>query len=158
MPNNTRFSNLDHIGLIVRDLDKAAEHLQSLGIGPFKPLKKTVRYDTKFYGKPVDPDDIKLEVRMANMGSGVKLELIQPLNGGPWREFLETRGGGMHHLAFNVDDVDKEVAKLVEKGTVVIYSVRFQGGGVAAYLETSKLGGLFNVVELVRWSPGMIPE
>ena len=158
MTDNTLYSKIDHVGLIVRDLDKAVEHLQSMGIGPFKPLKKIIRYDTKLYGKPVDPDDIKLGVKMANIGSGVKLELIQPLTGGPWREFLETKGGGMHHLAFTVDDVDKEVAKLVEKGIAVIYSAKFQGGGVAAYLDTSKLGGLVDVVELVRWSPGMILE
>ncbi|MFH1486376.1 MAG: VOC family protein, partial [Chloroflexota bacterium] len=102
MTDNPLFSKLDHVGLIVRDLDKAVEHLQSMGIGPFKPFQKVVRYDTELYGKPVDPDDIKLGIRMADTGGGLRIELIQPLGGGPWREFVETKGGGMHHLAFAV--------------------------------------------------------
>ena len=158
MTDNSPFSKLDHVGIIVRDMDKATEYLQSLGIGPFKPFNKVVRYDAKLYGKPVDPGDIKLEIKLADIGAGVKIEMIQPLDGGPWREFLEAKGGGMHHLAFDVDDVDKAETELIEKGATVIYKVRFEGGGGAVYLDTSEFGGLVDVIEFVKWAPGMIPD
>jgi len=42
----------------------------------------------------------------------LSLELIEPV-GGPstWREFLDTRGEGVHHIAFHVPDTEAE-AKL----------------------------------------------
>ncbi len=157
MAGNSPFSKFDHVGMVVKDLDTAVEHLKFLGIGPFKSLNRVVRQDTKLYGRPVDPDDVKLRVKLADIGGGVKIELIQPLGGGPWQDFVEAGGGGIHHLAFVVDDVEKEAARLAGKGVKVIYSARFQGGGAAAYLDISKLGGLVDVIEFVKWVPGMMP-
>jgi len=155
MADNSPFSKLDHVGIIVGDLDKAVEHLQSLGIGPFKSFKKVDRQDTKLYGKPIDPDDIKLGVKVANIGGDVKIELIQPLGEGPWREFLDTRGDGIHHLAFAVDDINKVESELVKRGLTVFYHMRLRGGGGAAYLDAGKLGGIVETIEIVQWAPGM---
>ena len=158
MADHSVFSKFDHVGILVRDMDKAIEHLQSLGIGPFKPFsKQVVRYDTKLYGKAVDPAEIQLVVRLAEIGEGVKIEMIQPLAGGPWGKFVDETGGGMHHLAFTVDDVDKAKAELVEKGATVLYEGKFEGGGAAAYLDTTSFGDLVDVIEVVKWVPGMMP-
>ena len=109
----------------------------------------------QLYGKPVDPADIKLRIKMAEIGMGTRVELIQPLGGGPWRDFLETKGNGFHHLAFVTDDVTREGANLVAQGAIVLYKVRYQGGGGAIYLDTSKFGGIVSVIQFVSWPPRM---
>ena len=46
------FSKIDHIGVIVRDMDKAIEYYQRLGIGPFESLyHKIAIIETKERGK-----------------------------------------------------------------------------------------------------------
>jgi len=142
------FSKVDQVGIIVRDMDKAVEYYQSLGIGPFEALNVTAT-DRKVYGRPAD--DVKNEVKIAPAG-GIELELVYPASGkSVQREFLETKGEGINHLGFIVDDIDKEVAKLVEKGFEIISSGKFVGGGGFAYFDTGKVGGV--LFELIQFPP-----
>ena len=151
MTEKSPFSNVDQIGVIVRDMDKAIEYYQSLGIGPFELFKSRVYIERKVLGKPINVDDIKFKVKKARMGP-VELELIEPGEGESlWREFLETRGEGINHLGFLVEDIDKEMAKLEEKGVKVLYSSKFQNGGGAAYFDTGKIGGV--LLELIQRPP-----
>ena len=145
------FSKVDQIGVIVRDMDKAIEYYQSLGIGPFEPLKHQGYIERKVLGKPVNVDDIKKTVRAAQMGP-IQFELIEPGEGESlWREFLDTRGEGINHLGFFVDDIDKETAKLEKKGFNALYSSRFRNGGGAAYFDIDRIGGV--MFELIQWPP-----
>jgi len=138
-------SKVDHVGIIVRDMDRAIEHYQALGLGPFESLNVTP-IERKVYDKPAD--DVKNVARVAQMGP-VRLELVQPVSGeSVQKEFLESRGEGINHLGFFVDDLDKEVAKLVEKGFKVISSVKLVGGGSSVYLDTDKVGGV--IFELMQ--------
>ncbi len=60
------FKNFGQIGIVVKDMDKAIEGLQSLGIGPFGPLvgaAPCVRFEER--GKPAD---IKLKMRFTKIG------------------------------------------------------------------------------------------
>jgi len=148
------FSKLHHIGAIVSDVDKTAEYYESLGIGPFDPLVLSPK-ERILRGKPAD--DLKLKIRMAHVGP-VRFELIQPVagKGSIWKEFLDSRGEGISHLAFLVDDLDKEEAELVKKGLNVIFRVRFQNGGGTTYLETDKVGGV--VFELFQRPLDYVPH
>ena len=38
--NSSWASRIHHIGIVVRDIEKAIEYYESLGIGPFEPLKR----------------------------------------------------------------------------------------------------------------------
>ncbi len=79
----------------------------------------------------------------------VELELIEPgEEESLWREFLDTRGEGINHLGFFVDDIDKESTELEKKGFRVLYSSRFQNGGGATYFDTAKIGGI--LMELIQ--------
>ena len=142
------FSRVDQIGIVVRDMNKAVDYYQSLGIGPFEPMGDLVYTERIVLGKPVDFDSIKLDIRFAKIGP-IEVELIQPVEGEfLWKEFLETKGEGIIHLGFYVDDIDKEEAKLVKEGLTVLYRSRFQNGG-AAIFDTGKVGGV--VLELIQW-------
>ena len=148
MTEKSPFSKIDHVGVIVNDVNKVVEYYQSLGIGPFERLNLNV-VEMKVWGKPAE--DVKLKVRVAQMGQ-VQFELIQPIAGeSPQMEFLQTKGEGISHLGFFVDDIDKEVAKLVEKGFKITFSAKFLPSGGAAYFETDKIGGI--TLELIQFPP-----
>ena len=146
MENNWKFH---HVGVTVRDMDKAVEYYQSLGIGTFQPevmFDSSTFADFKVNGK--SPDTIvKLRMRCVQIGP-FQLELIQPVEGkSPPKEFLNNRGEGIDHIGFTVDDLDKETDKLVKKGIKVIFSGKRQTGGFA-YFDTRKVGNI--IIELVQ--------
>ena len=144
------------VGVIVRDINQAVKYYESLGIGPFKSVFEEtgislVIKDRTLYGKPAD--DIKNLIMVAQMGP-VQLEVVQPTADSGESlptEFLRERGEGINHLGFFVDDIDKEVAKLVEKGTEIIQSGKFERGGGFAFFDTGKLGHF--LIELIQYPP-----
>ena len=46
------------------------------------------------------------------------------------------------HIAFHVDDINKEVAFLTKKGYKILYDARFADGGGGVYFETNQDGGV----------------
>jgi len=148
MADKSIFLKIDHIGVVVRDLDRAVEHYESLGIGPFKPLPLTGSRVKKVMGKPIDVNSIQLKSRNAALGS-VDFELLEPAVGESlWKEYLETHGEGINHIAFGVDDIESVEAKLVDEGFTMLYSSRFNEGGGDCYMDTDEIGGvIFTPVE-----------
>jgi 4-hydroxyphenylpyruvate dioxygenase-like putative hemolysin len=135
MTVKSTLSNLAHIAVVVKDIDKAVKRLEGLGIGPFKP------YDAgslpPLIGKPLlrdKPSDGKVKGFASTIGEK-SLEIIQPVKGeSPHKEFLDRRGEGIHHIAFVSDDIDKDVAGFTEQGATVLLSGKWQVGGFA-YLD-----------------------
>ena len=140
----TQSWNLTQVGVVVRDMNKVVERLSSLGIGPFEP--KILPPDRKEWsrGKPMDAE---FNIQATRIGN-VELELIQPIEGeSPHKEFLETKGEGIQHVMFAVDDFEKEVDRLTKQGVEVLLRTKFPGGSGVAYLD---LGAANFVVELVQ--------
>jgi catechol 2,3-dioxygenase-like lactoylglutathione lyase family enzyme len=135
----------DHVGFVVKDMDKAVEFYQSLGMVVLGPLVEEVWDDkrSEVYGKaPVTT--IKNKWRLLQKGSFV-IELHQPVEGeSVHKEFLERHGEGVEHIHFTVDDMEKETAKMAEKGFPVINSVKKpdSSGLVDAYFDTRKVGNV----------------
>jgi len=154
MTENPSFSKLHHIGIVVRDMDKAVEYYKSLGIGPFKPLPEIVPKQAKLKeriirGKPAPLTFTNIS-RWAEMGPYF-IELLQPFEGikSIWSDFLEAKGEGIQHLAYQVDDIDAEEARLVKNGLSVLYRIRFEDGGGDTYFETDEVGGV--LLTIVRF-------
>ena len=146
MENNWKFH---HVGVAIRDIDKTVEYYQSLGIATFEPeilFKSSDFADFTVNGKI--PDTIvRLRIRYVQIGP-FQLELIQPVEGeSPQKESLNRRGDGINHIAFSVDDLDKETNKLVKKGIKIIFSGKRQTGGFA-YFDTRKVGNV--IIELIQ--------
>ena len=139
------FSNLMQIGVIVRDLEEATKRLSSLGIGPFEHSSPPPGAEGLYYhGKLVDGEFKGVRAQMGNM----ELELLQPGEGeSPWKEFLDSKGEGVQHLGFYVDDIETAVAKLVEKGASVMVTGKIRGRLAAAYVD---LGVGDIIVELMQ--------
>jgi len=138
------FSKLIQVGVVVRDMDKAIKRLEYLGIGPFEP--KILPPDSKewFRDKPLNA---KLILNSTMMGE-VELELIQPVEGeSPHKEFLDSKGEGIQHIAFLTDDLNRQVDKLTKQGVSILLRAERPGGGGVAYLD---LGVAGLIVELIQ--------
>ena len=135
----TTFSKIDHLGIMVRDVNKAVEFYESLGMGPFEFREMTSLAEVEIYGKPVK---FNAKVAVAKLGS-LNIEVVQPMENAvlQW-EFLESKGEGINHIGFLVDDLDKEKARLCDKGLEIILSSRRTTGIGAAYFDTSEVGGV----------------
>ena len=94
---------LDHVGIVVKSLE------ESLPI-----------YEKILGVKPISIRDVPTQsVRAAffEAGNGVVVELIEPLDSDSGvARFLEKRGPGIHHICFEVDEVDEELREMAEKG------------------------------------------
>lgn len=140
------FTHLFHIGVVVRDMDKAIERLSALGIGPFKPRILPPENRETFRGKPFVPGE-RVTLQIAYIGN-VELELIQPFGGeSPHQEFLDKKGEGIQHLGFRVENLADEINRLTDAGSEIVLRSEFKGGGGVAYLD---LNVADLVVELVQ--------
>jgi methylmalonyl-CoA/ethylmalonyl-CoA epimerase len=143
------FSRTYQVAVVVKDLDKAIKFYESLGIGPFVEGGSASAIERKVYGKPAP--DVKIKGAMTQMGQ-INFELLQPVEGeSVQKEFLESRGEGVIHICSWVDDLDKEIAKMAEKGVKVVSYVELSDHGKCAYFDTREVGGFF--LELFQAGP-----
>jgi methylmalonyl-CoA epimerase len=132
--------SIHHIGVAVEDLDEA------------------VRIWTTLVGAAVEhrdrvPDQ-GVEAVSLRTGSG-RVELLAPLEADtPVGRFLAKRGPGMHHVAFEVDDVAVELERLRRDGVQLIDERPRRGlfGLEVAFVHPESTGGV--LAELVAMSVG----
>lgn len=144
MTDKSLFSNLRRIGIAVRDLDKAIEHYESLGWGPFVKADLASVVDKTMYGKPYEWD-LKVAVGVV---AGLVIELVQPVDSPLHQNFLESHGEGVFHITFEVDDVKKVGSQFAEKGMETVLSFALASGGRGIYIDTGQVGGF--VLEVVE--------
>jgi hypothetical protein len=156
------FSDFVQVGVVIRDLDASVKVLSEIfGIGPFRTIDwpPTGRTDLErfYHGTPAD-----FTARMAWTELGpIELELIQPLEGESiWSDFLEEHGEGIHHIRFNVSNLEGVIGYLTRQGI----DVTQQGSGLRpgttwAYLGTeSKVGFIIEVMNVLPGTDGRTPE
>jgi catechol 2,3-dioxygenase-like lactoylglutathione lyase family enzyme len=128
---------------VVRDVDKTAGYYRSLGIAEVQPqamFDSGAIEDVRVYGKS-PKNKITAKTRIFQIGP-VAYHLIQPLEGeGIFKESLESRGEGIIDLIFTVNNLDRETAKLVEKGVPVVFSGKPRSGNAFAFFDTRQDGG-----------------
>ncbi len=125
---------IDHLGIAVKDLQKAARIYELLG------LKVERVADLPEHG-----------VRVAFIPVGESaIELLQPTsNEGAVAHFLEKHGEGLHHLALRVTDVETALATLKERGVRLIDETPRPGAeGRVAFLHPKSTGRV--LIELVE--------
>ncbi|HEY8454862.1 MAG TPA: methylmalonyl-CoA epimerase [Actinopolymorphaceae bacterium] len=129
---------IDHVGIAVRDLDAAiAFYSETFGM---QPVHTEVNHD----------QDVR-EAMLRVGESGPLLQLIAPLSEqSPIAKFLETRGEGIHQIAYSVDDVDQVAETLRERGLQLLYerARTGTGGSRVNFVHPKSAGGV--LVELVE--------
>ena len=133
-------NSVGHIGLIVRDIEESAKKYEKFfgirvpGIGETATADKT---HIVYRGGPT-----QARAKLCHIPMGpIRIELIQPL-GGPsvWKDFLDSKGEGVQHVAFDVKDADAEVARLEAEGFKVVQRGDFEGGCYIYVDTTAELG------------------
>lgn len=142
------------IGIVVKNLERTTQLLGSLfGLGPFQFIEWPNRPDSRYYYRGIE-QHIKNSQAFLPVGS-LEFEFIQPLEGdrNPFREFLEQRGEGIHHVLFEVEDMDAVIETLSHQGVGVLQSgTGIRPGTRWALLDTQDLVGF--LVELRQLAPG----
>jgi methylmalonyl-CoA epimerase len=126
---------IHHLGVAVADLDEAVETYTRL-FGAALEHRETV------------PDQ-GVEAASLRIGEG-RIELLASLGPEtPVGKFLAKRGPGMHHVAFEVDDVGAELERLAADGAELIDGEPRQGlfGLEVAFVHPHATGGV--LAELV---------
>ena len=151
--NGLKLDRLVQIGIVVSDLNQTMRLLNSLfGIGPFRTVEWPTRPESKYEYRGVE-EHIRLAQGFVQLGN-VEIELIQPLEGqrNAYKKFLDQTGGGIHHVLFEVSDIDPVLQELAKSGVTVLQSgTGIRPGTRWALLDTQELVGF--LVEL-RHRPG----
>jgi len=95
-------------------------------------------------------EDQKVRVAMLPIGES-RVELLEPTSeDSPISKFLEKRGGGIHHIAVETDDIEAALAKLKAQGARLIDEKPRIGaeGCLVAFVHPSSTGGV--LLELVQ--------
>ena len=80
-----------------------------------------------------------------------KIELLEATNSeSPIAEFIEKKGEGIHHIAFDVEDIVLEIARLKAEGFVVLNEVPKKGADnkLVAFLHPKCTNGV--LIELCQ--------
>jgi methylmalonyl-CoA/ethylmalonyl-CoA epimerase len=97
---------INHIAIAVNNIEEASKFYQTV-----------LRLDLS--GVEVVASQ-KTRVGFFKIGES-NIELVQPAEANsPLTKFLETKGQGIHHICFEVDDVEAEVKAYLEKGATLI--------------------------------------
>ena len=107
------FTNVEHIGIAVRDL--------TLSNALFASLLNTQPYKSE----EVDSESVMTSFFKIN---ATKIELLTPTRpDSPIATYLEKRGEGIHHLAFEVSDIVAEMARLKTEGFTLLNATPKRG-------------------------------
>ena len=120
---------VDHVGIAVKDLAESVKFYESLGF-------KAAGYETV--------EEQKVKVAFLPCGDS-ELELLESTSpDGPIARFIDKNGPGIQHIAIRVDDIDKALEELKEKGVRLIDQTPRYGAGNAriAFVHPKATGGV----------------
>lgn len=129
-------TRLDHIAIAVPDLSAAIRRFtEDLGLS-LEGTEDVEAALTQTAFLPVDRAHV---------------ELISPLEGrGPVQKYLEKRGGGLHHLCFQTDDIAGDMARLRARGYRFLSEAPTPGahGAQVAWIHPQSADGV--LIELAQ--------
>ncbi len=131
---------IDHLGIAVRDLDRA-EALFGALLGQAPGPRERVESEG-------------VDVSFFRTGES-RFELLAPTRpDSPIQAALDKRGEGLHHVCLAVDDIDAEVARLRAAGFQLVGEAPRPGAGGCrvAFVHPKSAGGL--LIELSQPPPG----
>jgi catechol 2,3-dioxygenase-like lactoylglutathione lyase family enzyme len=140
------------ICFVTEDAEKSARwfaHLTGKEMPPEGKAADPDRAQAIYDGQPAG---VGCTIRMFRFGN-IDVEFLQP---GPeqsaWRDLLEARGPGCHHIAFRTRNLTRRNAYLEDKGHRLLQRGEFDGGhGRYAYYDTvPQLGAMIELLEFDR--------
>lgn len=134
--NPVKMRKIEHIGIAVHDLENSNELFSKL-FG--QPAYKT---------EEVASEGVKTSFFMCGPN---KIELLEATNeNSPIAKFLEKKGEGIHHIAFDVEDIYAEIERLKLEGFTVLNETPKKGADnkLVAFLHPKTTNGV--LIELCQ--------
>lgn len=127
---------IEHLGIAVKSIEESNNLFERLlGVAPYKEeLVEKEQVKTSFF-------------RVGNN----KIELVQSLHSdGVISRFIEKKGEGIHHVAFDVPDIKAEMSRLKEQGFKLLSEEPFKGADnkLVCFVHPKTAGGI--LVELCQ--------
>ena len=123
-------NKVEHIGIAVKSL--------AVSIPLFTKI-----FNTKCY-KTEEVESEKVSTAFFRNGE-TKVELLESLEpGGVIARFLEKKGEGIHHIAFEVENIEEEMVRLREEGFSFIYETAKRGADnkLVCFLHPKETNGV----------------
>jgi methylmalonyl-CoA/ethylmalonyl-CoA epimerase len=137
MPENIiEMKKIEHLGIAVKDI-QAAEKMYEALLG--RPSYKT---------EVVESEGVK--TLFFEVGES-KIELLEATTAdSPIAKFLEKKGEGIHHIAYDVENIQQEIERLKKEGFDLIHQSPKNGADnkLIAFLHPKSTGGV--LVELCQ--------
>lgn len=126
---------------VTEDIDATEAFLSAQFGVPRWTRLPDIRFDPENCTLHGEPADFTVHVSLGYAGD-LQLELIQPVSGTSiYTEFLESSRPGLHHLCFEVDDMDAALEAAAAAGVEVVQAGSMMGGGMRfAYLDGAAHG------------------
>jgi len=124
---------------------------ESANTGPWFLLDHFLGEGQFYRGAPSTAD---AAIAMSFAGS-MCIELIQPLDSNPsvYKELIDRRGYGFHHIGIASDDVERDIATYAGKGYDLAFQAAVPTGGSVAYLDDGRNDPGY--LELIPMTDGM---
>ena len=120
---------IHHLAIAVRNIEEAAARYEGL-LG----LERGGRYDVP---------EMKVSVIFLPVGD-TNLEFLEPQSeDSAVAKFLERRGEGIHHICFEVDDIEESMREMEKQGATLIDKKprRGAGGHLVAFVHPKSTHG-----------------
>ena len=120
---------IDHIAIAVNDVEESAKvYQQALGVD-------SVEFET------VESEGVKVAIIHVENG---RIELMQPTNdASPIKKFLDKKGQGLHHMAFDTDNIEGEVERMEGCGIQFLGKIRPGSAGTkVTFIHPKSLHGV----------------
>ena len=131
-----KVTRIDHIGLAVKSIKEAGRfYVDLLGLG-IEEIEKVEDQKVKVAFIPISEGEVEL------------LESTEP--DGPVAKFINSKGEGIQHIAFRVENIDEALEELKAKGVRLIDQQPRSGAGGAriAFIHPKETNGV--LVELCQ--------
>ena len=135
MPEACNINHLDHIGIAVKDIDKAVEMFTNVFGTPPCEIEQI--------------NDQGVKATLIEVGQ-TRIELLEPLSpDSPVGKFIQNRGEGLHHIALNVSDIAQKLETLKQNDIRLIDQSPREGlSGTIAFIHPASVFGV--LTELVE--------
>lgn len=127
---------VEHIGIAVKNLD--------ISIPLFEKILNTTCYKTELV------DSEQVNTAFLKMGE-TKIELLESLStDGVIAKYIDKKGEGMHHIAFDVEDIEAEMKRLQNEGFILLSEKPKQGADnkLVCFLHPKTTNGI--LIELCQ--------
>ncbi len=139
---------IGHVGIVVKDINAAKEHYSKLfGFDKWYEIVYDGDIEMYYHDKKVN-----CTVPLYFGGKGhTMVELIQSSGDeNTYSTFLKNHGEGIHHIEYNVPDLEKAIEDVKKQGLQVIQHAEFMSGGAKvkyAYVGKSENDAIFELIE-----------